>query len=77
MAIRDLTCHPSTFVTVDELAQYWSLSRRQVRKHIQSGTLEAMVLGPRLYRIRTAAALEFELMLKTQTASLARRAQAR
>ena len=62
MAIRDLAFHSTPYVTVSDLAEYWGISRRQVRKHIEAGALEAMVLGPKLYRIRTVAAREFERM---------------
>lgn len=66
MAIRDLASHRAPFVTVDELAKYWGVSRRQVHNQIKAGRLEAVVLGPRLYRIRAAAALKLEQMLKTE-----------
>jgi excisionase family DNA binding protein len=60
MPIRDLGAHPSSFVTVAELAAYWSVSRQQIYKRIGSGALEAIRLGSRLYRVRTRAAVEFE-----------------
>ena len=60
MAIRDLAAHSANFVTVAELADYWAVSRQQVYKRIESGALEAIRLGARLYRVRTRAALEFE-----------------
>lgn len=60
MTIRELTTHSTQYVTVGELAAYWSVSRRQIYKQIESGALEAIRLGPRLYRIRTAAAAAFE-----------------
>jgi excisionase family DNA binding protein len=60
MAIRDLAAHSANFVTVAELADYWAVSRQQVYKRIESGALEAIRLGTRLYRVRTRAALEFE-----------------
>jgi excisionase family DNA binding protein len=60
MAIRDLAAHSANFVTVAELADYWAVSRQQVYKRIESGALEAIRLGSRLYRVRTRAALEFE-----------------
>jgi excisionase family DNA binding protein len=34
--------------------------RKQIYKQIEAGTLPAIRLGPRLWRIRTADALEFE-----------------
>lgn len=64
MTIRDLSSHPAAYVTIAELAHHWRVSPRQVRKHIEAGTLEATMLGPRLLRIRTDAALELERMLK-------------
>lgn len=56
----DLARHPDCYVTVAQLATYWQVSRRQIYKQIEAGTLEAIRLGPRLFRIRTQAALEFE-----------------
>jgi excisionase family DNA binding protein len=55
-----LARHPDRYVTVAQLAEYWQVSRRQIYKQIDAGLLEAIRLGPRLYRIRTQAALEFE-----------------
>jgi excisionase family DNA binding protein len=60
MPIRDLAAHPAHFVTVAELAEYWAVSRQQIYKRIESGALEAICLGSRLYRVRTAVALEYE-----------------
>jgi excisionase family DNA binding protein len=63
-AIEQLATHPEPYVTVGELAEYWSVSRKQIYKQIEAGTLEAIRLGPRLFRIRTAEALEFEQRAK-------------
>jgi excisionase family DNA binding protein len=63
MAIQNLTTHVSRFVTVSELAAYWLVSPQQIRRQIESGALEALRLGPRLYRIPVAAALKFERYL--------------
>ena len=60
MAIRDLVSHQARYVTIAELAEYWGVSRQQIYKRIDSGALEAIQLGSRLVRVRTAAALEFE-----------------
>jgi excisionase family DNA binding protein len=60
MPIRDLAAHTAHFVTVAELADYWAVSRQQIYKRIESGALEAICLGSRLYRVRTAVALEYE-----------------
>ena len=46
-------------VTVAELAEYWAVSRQQIYKRIETGGLEAIRLGIRLYRIRRAA-LDYE-----------------
>jgi excisionase family DNA binding protein len=70
MAIRDLTAHTANFVTVAELAEYWAVSRQQVYKRIESGALEAIKLGARLYRVRTRAALEFERRASVNASSL-------
>jgi excisionase family DNA binding protein len=58
--IRDLSNHPSSYVTTSELADYWLVSRKQIYKQIEAGTLKAIRLGPRLLRISTAEAREFE-----------------
>jgi excisionase family DNA binding protein len=60
MAIRDLATHTAHYVTVADLAEYWAVSRQQIYKRIESGALDAICLGSRLYRVRTAAALEYE-----------------
>jgi excisionase family DNA binding protein len=62
--IRDLSNHPSPYVTTSELADYWLVSRKQIYKQIEAGTLKAIRLGPRLLRISTAEAREFERTAK-------------
>jgi excisionase family DNA binding protein len=58
--VRDLKTHPEPYVTVAELAEYWLVGRKQIYKQIDAGTLRALKLGPRLMRIRTSDAIEFE-----------------
>jgi len=58
--VRDLNTHPEPYVTVAELAAYWLVGRKQIHKQIDAGTLPAIRLGPRLLRIRTADAIDFE-----------------
>ena len=58
--IRHLQEHPEPYVTVAELAAYWLVGRKQIYKQIDAGTLPAIRLGPRLMRIRTVDAIEFE-----------------
>lgn len=60
MSIADLKAHPTSYLTVGSLAQYLHVSRRQILKHIHDGTLPAVRLGPRLYRIPVSAAADFE-----------------
>jgi excisionase family DNA binding protein len=60
MTITDLATHPEPYVTVKELAEYWEVSRRVIYKQIKAGTLQSIRLGPRLVRIRTSVAQEFE-----------------
>ena len=60
MRIRDLAAHPEPYVTVAELAEYWFVSRKQIYKQIDAGTLAAIRFGPRLMRIRTTESIEFE-----------------
>ncbi len=59
-SIQDLRTHPAPYVTVSELAEYWLVSRKQIYKQIEAGTLHTIKLGPRLLRIRTTEALDFE-----------------
>jgi excisionase family DNA binding protein len=58
--LQDLASHLATYVTVNELAEYWMISRKQIYKQIEMGYLPAIRLGPRLLRIRTIDALQFE-----------------
>ena len=60
MLITNLNTHNASYVSVAELAEYWEVTRQLVYKHIQAGSLPAMRLGPRCFRVRTADALEFE-----------------
>ena len=60
MRIRDLAAHSACYVTVAELAEYWAVSRKQIYKRIESGALDAIKLGPRLFRVRTTDALQYE-----------------
>ena len=55
-----LKSHPEVYVTIGELAEYWAVNRKQLYKQIEAGTLPAIRLGPRLLRIRTADAIQFE-----------------
>ena len=58
--IQDLTTHAAAYVTVSELAEYWLVSRKMIYKQIEAGTLRIVKLGPRLLRIRTVEAVDFE-----------------
>jgi excisionase family DNA binding protein len=58
--ITDLRSHPDAYVTTADLAAYWGVSRKQIYKQIEAGTLNAIRLGPRLLRIQTAEAIRFE-----------------
>src|SRR4029078_1286385 len=60
MSIRDLAPHPAQFVTIAELAEYWAVSPKQIRKRIESGALPAMRFGSRPYRIGVQSARSFE-----------------
>jgi excisionase family DNA binding protein len=68
MAIRNLSTHSRAFVTVRELAQYWGVSRYEIYKQINAGTLPVCRFGPRLHRIRTADALRFAISAKLKVA---------
>ena len=71
-AIRDLASHQARYVTIAELAEYWGVSRQQIYKRIDSGVLEAIQLGSRLVRVRTAAALEYERNARVGSAARSR-----
>jgi excisionase family DNA binding protein len=62
--INSLQEHAEPYVTTSELAEYWMVSRSQIYKHIEAGTLRAIRLGPRLLRISTAEAIDFERRAK-------------
>jgi excisionase family DNA binding protein len=64
MQINDLSTHPSTYVSVGELADYWLVSRRYLYKQVHAGKLKAIQLGPRSCRIPKTAALKFERQLR-------------
>jgi excisionase family DNA binding protein len=65
--LEDLETHPEAYVTIGELARYWLVSRKQIYKQIEAGTLPAIRLGPRLLRIGTADALAFERRANMRT----------
>lgn len=58
--LQDLKSYDQPYVTIAELANYWLVSRKQIYKQIEAGTLPAIRLGPRLLRILTSDAIEFE-----------------
>ena len=60
MAIRDLSTHREPYLSVTDLAEYWRVSRKYIYTLIESGSLPAIQLGVRLFRIPTAGAVEFE-----------------
>ena len=69
MPLKDLKSHPEPYVTVAELAEYWLVGRKQIYKQIEAGTLPAIRLGPRIMRIRTADALQFERLANMHAAT--------
>jgi excisionase family DNA binding protein len=58
--IRNLREHDDSYVTPAQLADYWNVSRKQIYKQIEAGTLKVIRFGPRLMRIRIVDAIEFE-----------------
>jgi excisionase family DNA binding protein len=66
MVITNLNNHSASYVTVAELAAYWEVTRQLVYKHIQSGLLPAIRLGPRCFRVRTEDAVAFERLLSSK-----------
>ena len=71
MPIKDLASHSAPFLSVAELASYWGVSRKQIYKQIDAGTLPAIRLGPRLYRISTTAARDFQERARISPATAA------
>jgi len=57
-AIKDLTTHPETYVTVAELAAHWGYAERTVRYWIEKKTLRASRIGGS-WRVRTVDAIAF------------------
>ena len=70
MPIRNLSAHPARYLTVGELAEYWAVSRQQIYKRIESGSLSAIRLGVRIYRVPIESALEYERRAMVGTASV-------
>jgi excisionase family DNA binding protein len=70
MGISNLKTHSASYVTVAELAEYWEVTRQLVYKHIQTGLLPAMRLGPRCFRVRTADAIDFEQLLSSKSSTI-------
>jgi excisionase family DNA binding protein len=62
--ILDLQTHPEPYLTASDLADYWGVSRKQIYKQIDAGTLVAIRLGPRLLRISTVEAIRFEVVAR-------------
>ena len=58
--LTDLLTYSGAFVTVRQLSEYWDVSRKHVLKLIETGSLESIRLGPKTYRVRVQAALDFE-----------------
>jgi excisionase family DNA binding protein len=63
-----LQTHPDPYVTTTDLADYWGVSRKQIYKQIDAGTLSALRLGPHILRIKTAEAIRFERVAKMSPA---------
>jgi len=73
--LEDLETHTEAYVTIGELARYWHVSRQQIYKQIEAGTLPAIRLGPRLLRVATAEALKFERHAHMRVPDTGHRAQ--
>ncbi len=66
MLITNLNTHAASYVSVAELAEYWDVTRQLVYKHVQSGQLPAIQLGPRCFRIHTKDAVAFERLISSK-----------
>ena len=62
--IKCLEEHPEPYVTVKELADYWSVGTKQIYKQLDAGMLAGIRIGPRLLRIHKADAMAFERRAK-------------
>ena len=60
MAITNLANHTAPYVTVRELAEYWRVSQKQIRRRVAEGHLTGLRLGPRICRINVESARAFE-----------------
>ena len=58
--IKVLEDHAAPYVTVEELAAYWRVSRKLIYNRVSTGELPAVRFGPRLLRVRTSEAIKFE-----------------
>ena len=75
--IHDLQSHGQPYVSVRELAEYWRVSNKSIYKQIEAGTLKAIRLGPRLFRISTTHARKFEQLAKLGPPARSQRRQVR
>lgn len=60
MPVRSVASLSEPYVSVAQLCEHWAVSRNEIYKQIEAGTLPAVRLGPRLYRIRREDAVRFE-----------------
>jgi hypothetical protein len=67
LKITDLQTHAEAYVTASALADYWGVSRKQIYKQLDAGTLVAIRLGPRLLRISTVEARRFKTSARMST----------
>jgi excisionase family DNA binding protein len=58
--LTDLLTYAGAFLTVRQLAEYWGVSRKHILKLIETNCLESIRFGPKTYRVRVHAAIEFE-----------------
>jgi len=57
--IHDLDTYPRPFVTVEQLAAYWGVSRRTIYRDVEKGALPARRVGTRLLRIPIESARDY------------------
>jgi excisionase family DNA binding protein len=58
--LTDLVAYTGAFLTAGQLADYWGVSRKHILKLIETRCLESIRLGPKTYRVRVHAVIEFE-----------------
>ena len=57
---RTVKSQHAPFLTPSQLAACWGIDQKEIVRRIESGELQALRFGARLFRVRTADALAYE-----------------